>query len=1007
MNKVLCFILCLCGLFAANAQQTPVEYFEIENAFNEGDFEKCIKASSEIENLIKLRTDTIAANCLYYLAEAHIAVGNLTKGIEYYEREKNLRETHLTQYPVEYSNTLFNLAYWYLQAAQYAKALTNAEAVLSNDKKLYKVESQEYVNSVLNIADIYIQLDRFKELEQLLQNTLKKQAKGSLSHGLLLNKLGDLYLYAQQYSMSQKALEEAVEILFDAAGENSGEYATAAINLGVLYMQQGKYPEAEEIFEVAANIVDPSSVAYNGVLNNQALVLQNLGQLERSEKIFKKIKALDSAAIGTSHPDYAITLANLGQLLAQEGKFNEAEGALKTALDIQKKNKEANTISYGKKLHNLARVYTSAGQPDKAIPILKQSLEIFRKNLGENNPQYAANLYSLGNAYWKAGKDSEAIKYLKQSASIRAKVLGKKHPHYAESVLKIAEFQWYQKQLNEASQSFGEVFDNYYFQIDETFPGLTEEEKTQFYYTSIKDGFEKFNSFASMFGKESPQLVGNLYNYHINTKGAIIVATEKVKKAILGSGDSTLINLFQNWQEQKEAIARSYSQNVDQIHLDSLLKKANELEKELSRRSSVFENHFNRTLYAWQDIQQKLKPGEAAIEIVRFKKYSPEAGGKFTEHVNYAFLILTPQTSKNPELIILDRGTDLENKFLKFYHNNIQYQLDDAYSYKNYFEPVADLLKKHNATRLYVSADGVYNQVNLNTIRNPFTQKFLVDEYDINLVTNTVELLNPEVQTITSAKSTLIGFPKFNLEKQGETLVAQAGQKRGTTRGLTRGMRGLLRLMRGEEGISELPGTQKEIQEISKLFPTTPEIYLAHEASEDITKQVDNPTFLHIATHGYFLADDETLGNGESQYVTNPLLKAGLILAGAENFIRTGEPVNNAGDDGILTAYEAMNLKLEGTQLVVLSACETGLGEVKNGEGVYGLQRALRLAGTKSVVMSLWSVDDDATQELMSTFYTELMKSGDQHESFRTAQQKIKEKYKNPFYWGAFIMVGI
>jgi len=277
-------------------------------------------------------------------------------------------------------------------------------------------------------------------------------------------------------------------------------------------------------------------------------------------------------------------------------------------------------------------------------------------------------------------------------------------------------------------------------------------------------------------------------------------------------------------------------------------------------------------------------------------------------------------------------------------------------------------------------------------------------------LTNAKELVENDSKTTAQASSILIGFPKFNLQKNAQTNADESVKvTRGAmTRGgnLTRGMRGLLRFMRGEEGITELPGTQKEIQQISGLFNHKTEVYLEDKASEDIAKQVNSPTYLHIATHGYFLEDEEETG-AVKHYVPNPLLKAGLILSGAENFLVSGEAVNDAGDDGILTAYEAMNLKLDDTKLVVLSACETGLGEVKNGEGVYGLQRAFKLAGTESIVMSLWSVDDDATQELMSTFYSELLKSGQQHEAFRIAQQKIKEKYQKPFYWGAFIMVGI
>jgi CHAT domain-containing protein len=644
------------------------------------------------------------------------------------------------------------------------------------------------------------------------------------------------------------------------------------------------------------------------------------------------------------------------------------------------------------------------GQPQKAIPLHEQALIIFKKTLSDNSPDYASTLYFLGTSNWKAGKGDIAIKHLKASAGIRAKALGKRHPKYAESVQKIAEYQWQKKQISEAHQSFNEVFENYYFQIDATFPGLTEEEKSRFYYTNIKDGFEKFNSFAVAFSKESPELIGEIYNYQINTKGAIMYATDKVRKAILSSNDTTLIHLFEDWHTQKEQIARSYSQNQDNNQLDSMVIGANAIEKELTRRSAVFASQFARKKYSWKDVQALLKPGEAAVEVVRFKKYQPDASGQFTPDVTYAFIILTSETKDQPQMVILEKGNDLEGKFLKFYHNNIRYQLDDEYSYKNFFEPLGDALKRSNVSKVYFSPDGVYNQVSINTIHNPFTQKYLLEEFDIHLVTNTKDLLEPQLSNARPESPVMIGFPKFNMTKATQQ---SATPKVARSRGLTRGMRGLMRLMRGNGGITELPGTQKEIKDISKLFTIPPSIYLEREATEDVAKKVNNPAYLHIATHGYFLEDDDAPGSDTKQYVANPLLKAGLILAGAENFLATGEPVNDAGDDGILTAYEAMNLKLDETQLVVLSACETGLGQVKNGEGVYGLQRALRLAGTRSIVMSLWSVDDDATQELMTTFYEELIKSGDQHTSFRIAQQKIKDKYKKPFYWGAFVMVGI
>jgi CHAT domain-containing protein len=213
--------------------------------------------------------------------------------------------------------------------------------------------------------------------------------------------------------------------------------------------------------------------------------------------------------------------------------------------------------------------------------------------------------------------------------------------------------------------------------------------------------------------------------------------------------------------------------------------------------------------------------------------------------------------------------------------------------------------------------------------------------------------------------------------------------------------------MKAEGGITVLPGTQVEINQIKAMTPN-PEIFMEDLATEKVLKQIISPMILHIATHGYFLEEEEGIhSTGESKlYFPSPLLKAGLILAGAENFLQSGVPVNDEGDDGILTAYEAMNLKLDDTELVVLSACETGLGVVKNGEGVYGLQRAFKMAGARNLIMSLWNVDDAATQELMSTFYAERLNTNDPHIAFRIAQQKIKQKYPHPFYWGAFVLVG-
>lgn len=1000
-TAITAFII-LCAL-RLDAQTLPAVYVELESNYTANSLEACVKMVKRIESFTAGKKDSLAANCAFYMGDAYYKLGETGKALVWFEKEREILQALGLQNTTDYSNSLNNLAYIYLQHGNYAMAGVRADELLINDRRLYAPTADEYIQSVLHIADIYMELDRLKNAEQLLVSIAKLQDAKSLSRALLLNKTGELYTYTGQYSRASKALLQAIEIQGNELGEESPEYVSTMINLGILYMSQGKYPEAEEIFEVALTKTDQSEPAYASVLNNQALVLQNLGQLNRSEQTLRDIRRMDSLTVGTSHPDYAITLSNLGLVYADLAKFNEAEDVLSRALSIQKANNEGNTLSYARKLNNLAKVYQMAGYPAKAVQLLEESSSIFRENMGKSSPEYATSAYNLAVALWRSGKDEVAFKYLKLSAAIRGKILGRNHPQYAEVILKIAEYQWHKKSVPEARESFGQVFENYYFQIDQTFPVLTEEEKSKFYYTNIRGAFDKFNSLAMENHREHPGLLDDMFNYLINTKAAIMFATAKVRASIMASGDSSLISQFEKWQASKEQIAKLYSLNQRHPQLDSLLQVSSTLDKELARRSSAFNAQFMRRKYKFDEIRAVLRPGDAAVEVIRFNKYNPQAGGNFTDEPGYAFLVLTAEAG-HPALITIPGGKDLENKYLRFYRNSIKYSLPDAASYKNYFEPLADFLRSRKINRVFFSPDGVYNQINLNSLENTATQKFVIDEFDIRSVTNTRELVDKKEIGKNKAPSTLIGFPKFNLDEQELNRKPVKRQDRSTNR-TWRG--GLLRYMRGEDGISVLPGTEVEIEKISALFGEDVSVFTSRQASERMAKEVDNPRVLHIATHGYFLEDDITEEKKNKAYFSNPLLNAGLILAGAENFLKTGEPLNEAGDDGILTAFEAMNLSLDQTQLVVLSACETALGEVQNGEGVYGLQRAFKLAGAQSIVMSLWNVDDEATQQLMTAFYDQMLRTGDQHAAFRSAQQKVKEQYPSPFFWGAFIMVGI
>jgi CHAT domain-containing protein len=384
-----------------------------------------------------------------------------------------------------------------------------------------------------------------------------------------------------------------------------------------------------------------------------------------------------------------------------------------------------------------------------------------------------------------------------------------------------------------------------------------------------------------------------------------------------------------------------------------------------------------------------LKPGEAALEIVRITV--PSKNGNIlvksnSDSVAYAIMILQ---HGRPDInyFLVENGKSLETKYISFYRNAMMGQIEDRYSYDKFWLPIKKNLR--GVSRVYLSADGVYNQINLNALKNPSTNQYVLDEIDLRYITNTADLLR-ESSSKDIVQAVLVGRPSYTIDVTAENLP-DAGETDGY------GLRNLLsEELAGfrEQSFADLPGTEKEIVMIRQTLErqlinvTT---LKGNEATEENVKHVISPGILHIATHGFFVED--------SANVINPMIRSGVILAGVRNTERS------SSEDGILTAYEATHLNLDETELVVLSACETGLGEVRNGEGVYGLQRAIIVAGSNNLLMSLWKVDDAATAELMSNLYSGL-KGKTSVEAFRDAQVKLRGKYPHPFYWGAFIMLG-
>jgi len=311
-------------------------------------------------------------------------------------------------------------------------------------------------------------------------------------------------------------------------------------------------------------------------------------------------------------------------------------------------------------------------------------------------------------------------------------------------------------------------------------------------------------------------------------------------------------------------------------------------------------------------------------------------------------------------------------------------KITDEFSYKVFWEPIQKGIGQNST--VFLSPDGVYNLINLETIPTP-DGKYVIDNSNIVMVSNTKDLYLRKAKAKTASASnnaTMFGNPTFYLTASASNSIPQ------------------------------LPGTEVEVNELQNLLKQkgwVTDKYLEVNATEEQVKELESPKIFHIATHGFYapsITEDEAteLTENETMMVDNPLLKTGLLLKGAGD-VRDKSKYNYNAESGILTAYEAMSLNLDKTDLVVLSACETGLGDISNGEGVYGLQRAFLVAGAKTLIMSMFKVDDEATQKLILTFYRKWLTTGNLRQSFIDAKKELRVEYPDPINWGAFMMIGL
>jgi CHAT domain-containing protein len=531
-------------------------------------------------------------------------------------------------------------------------------------------------------------------------------------------------------------------------------------------------------------------------------------------------------------------------------------------------------------------------------------------------------------------------------------------------------------------------------QVQSQMSFFSESDRTQ-YLESVQSFFESPGSFAMRVKDKNPEMCSMIYDNCLFLKGSQVSGTRKMLETISKDSNPKTLQIFSQWKKLKSTIAFQSTLPYDKRTTDlyEIQEKANELERELMQASNAFAAEKEKLDVNWEMVRAKLKTTEAAIEFISINKSRTDG----TKQTDYCALVLR-QGYEYPKLVSVAEMDQLLEHLNRRPNEHDTAQINRIYEghemYDLIWKPLENLLE--GVETVYYSPVGLLHTVSFGAIRMQ-DHRYLSDKYDLNLITSTKQIVFPDrdfrLSDIESAA--LFGGIDYGTGQFAQGNGSKNKEPNGT-------------------GVSYLEETLSEILEVERTLRKNgiqPSTYKEQNATEtSFVKEVNGKGIgiIHISTHGIYFRDLKVHGAnliyGEQvlRHADNPLLRSGLLMAGV-NDKWNGKPPIEETEDGVLTAYEVANTDLSETKLAVLSACETGLGDIKGTEGVYGLQRAFKIAGVPYVIMSLWKVPDKQTTELMKTFYENWSAGLGIREAFREAQSLMSKKY-NPYYWAAFVL---
>ena len=1010
---------------------------------------------------------------LHSLAEYYDDDGNYPQAIAAGEK---LAEICLGLYGEDdnYGEALHNLSKYYNNNYNHSKAIALEEQVVAIRAKAYGTDDPEYAASLQSLARYHDDIGnpaKALELEEKAKEIYQKTpGKSSSTYAVALNNLALYYSHRDDYDKAVKLQKEALSITGKLYGENAPLYATCLGNLASYYDDACDYDQAISLGYQALEIVESNFGRRHQEcalkLSNLSVYTSNAGRFSEAVKLAEEALDIYQEIYGEESPDCALAMSNLSSYYRSLGNLPAAMRWASRAIEVRKARLgkthpgyvqslgdiaaiafsqedyeksarlteeavEINETLYGRKsskvafgLHNLATIYLRLDRVDDALASAKEALEIMKDLYGKDSPSLMAYLGILADVYSLGlGDNEQALECLKEQRRLCMKYLGPDHPNLIDLNFRLTNALMATGQHDKAGQTATETTELTARVVKETFANLTANERSMFW--STVDNW--FNYYVHLYTNLSPAgaMVSNAYNCALLSKGLLLNSEIEFSNLIQESGDSAALALYGDLRALRLQINRLREKPIAErsVNVDSLDRIAQDREKALIERSKVFGDYTKNLVITWDQVQEKLTDKDIAVEFVSFPLNADN-----TMYMAYALR----KGWECPRMIKL-----FEEKELQAARASGDIYRGDAVS-RLVWMPLDEVMQ--GVENVFFAPSGELYNIAIESVpsHEDGGQTLVGERRDYYRLSSTRELALTKDENKWK-EAAVYGGLQYGMSVA--QMIEQDGkyEKRdAATRSDSSPSYYVSRDDRDDRDVSVsneikpldyLEGTREEAIAICddlKRQSVSARLLTDSAGTETSFKDLHGrkKSIIHIGTHGFFNdrrrvyeeSGPQPQGLDQQAKVVedDALTQSGLYFAGADNARINGRAaIPDSVDDGKLTALEIAQLDLRGLDLVVLSACQTGLGEI-TGDGVFGLQRGFKKAGAQTIVMSLWSVNDKATKDFMTKFFESVETDAHGHplnkqQAFRIAQQYLrdnKEKYpEDPNCWAAFVML--